>query len=344
MKDIARDLGVSVVTVSKVLRNHPDISPETRERVLKRMKELNYQPNYAARALVTGRTFCVGLIVPDLVHPFFAEVAKGLGRALRQRGYALLIASSEENPELECQEIGHMLARNVEALVVASTHGSPEHFRQIAERGVPLVLVDRRLDGLQAHFVGIDDEQAGALATEHLIEVGCRRIAHIRGPALSTALGRLAGYRRALDRHGIKVPSEYVVTEETADDAGDVSGRQAMERLLKLNPRPDGVFCYNDPAAMGAMMAILDAGLRIPDDIAVIGCGNVVYAPFLTVPLSSIDQGSGEIGIRAGELALRLVESPELSLPPQAILTAPKLVARASTERRPGVRLGLRST
>jgi len=332
MKDIARDLGVSVITVSKVLRNHPDISKETREKVLKRMKELNYQPNYAARALVTGRTFCVGLIVPDLVHPFFAEVAKGLGSALRERGYALLIASSEENSELERQEIAQMLARRVDALVIASTHGSPEHFRQIEAQGVPFVLVDRRFDGLPAHFVGIDDEQAGVLATEHLIEVGCRRIAHIRGPELSTAVGRLFGYKRALERHGIEAPPEYIVTEQTADDAGDASGRQAMERLLGLDPRPDGVFCFNDPAAMGAMMAILDAGLKIPDDIALVGCGNVVYSPFLRVPLSSIDQRSGEIGVRAGQLALRLIES-ESPPPPEVILTAPKLVARASTAR-----------
>src|SRR5215831_34090 len=129
MKDIARDLGVSVVTVSKVLRNHSDISEETRERVLKRMKELNYRPNLAARALVTGRSYTIGLVVPDLVHPFFAQVAKGLARVLRKKGYSLLISSSEEDPQLEQQEIDQLLARRVDALVVASAQWTVETFR-----------------------------------------------------------------------------------------------------------------------------------------------------------------------------------------------------------------------
>jgi LacI family transcriptional regulator len=332
MKDIARDVGVSVITVSKVLRNHPDISEETRRKVLKRMKELNYQPNFAARALVTGRTLSLGLIVPDLVHPFFAEVAKGLARVLRERGYGLLIASSEENVDLERREIDQMLARGVDALIIASAQWTVESFRGIEERNVPYVLIDRQFAGLAANFVGIDDAAAGLIATEHLIEVGCRRIAHIRGPAVSTAMGRLAGYERALLRHGIEARREYVVQEETGDEAGDASGRRAMAQLLSLDPRPDGVFCYNDPAAMGAMMAILEAGLKIPDDIAVIGCGNVLYAPFLRVPLSSIDQSSALIGSRAGELALKLIEAKTPSKP-ESILMEPRLVARASTMR-----------
>lgn len=332
MKDIARDVGVSVITVSKVLRNHPDISEETRQKVLKRMKELNYQPNFAARALVTGRTLSIGLIVPDLVHPFFAEVAKGLAGVLRERSYGLLIASSEENVDVERQEIDQMLARGVDALIIASAQWTVESFRRIEERKVPYVLVDRQFAGLAANFVGIDDEAAGLMATEHLIETGCRRIAHIRGPEVSTAMGRLAGYRRALLRHGIEAPPEYVIQEETGDEAGDVSGRRAMAQLLSLDPRPDGVFCYNDPAAMGAMMAILEAGLSIPDDIALIGCGNVVYAPFLRVPLSSIDQSSALIGSRAGELALKLIES-KTPPKPECILMPPRLVARASSMR-----------
>jgi len=332
MKDIARDVGVSVITVSKVLRNHPDISEETRQKVLKRMKELNYQPNFAARALVTGRTLSVGLIVPDLVHPFFAEVAKGLSDVLRQKGYGLLIASSQENAEIERQEIDQMLARGVDALVVASSQWTVESFRRIEERKVPYVLVDRHFAGLAANFVGIDDEAAGVLATEHLIAAGCRRIAHIRGPEVSTAMGRLNGYKRALLRHSLDAPPEYVVMEETGDEGGDASGYRAMKQLLQLSPPPDGVFCYNDPSAMGAMMAILEAGLRIPEDVAVIGCGNVVYAPFLRVPLSSIEQGSAAIGARAGELALKLIES-KTQPKPEVVLLEPKLVARASTMR-----------
>src|SRR5689334_15775179 len=158
MKDIARDLGVSVVTISKVIRNHSDISDETRERVLNRMKELNYQPNYAARALVTGRTMSVGLIVPDLVHPFFAQVAKGLSASLRAQGYGLLIASSEEDPALERDEINQMLARRVDAIIIASAQSSPECFIELEGRKTPFVLIDRRFEQLDANFIGVRDE------------------------------------------------------------------------------------------------------------------------------------------------------------------------------------------
>jgi LacI family transcriptional regulator len=333
MKDIARDLGVSVVTVSKVLRNHDDISEETRQKVLKRMKELNYRPNLAARALVTGRSFIMGLVVPDLLHPFCGEVAKGISGALRKKGYGLVIASSEEDSELEQQEIEQLLARRVDALLVASAQWTVESFRRVEEHKIPYVLLDRKFLGLAANFVGVDDELAGLLATDHLFDAGCRRIAHIGGPQLSTAVGRLEGYRQAHLRRGILLNSAYIVNREQADESGDISGYQAMKKLLEADPRPDGVFCYNDPAAIGAMMAILEAGLRIPEDIAVIGCGNVRYGEFLRVPLSTVDQNSEQIGLRAAELALEVVES-KAAPRPKIVMVEPKLVVRQSSDRK----------
>src|ERR1035441_6491455 len=193
LKDIAKDLNLSVVTISKVLRGHPDISQETRKRVLKRMKELNYRPNLAARALVTGRSSIAGLVVPDLVHPFFGQVAKGLSNGLRKKGYSLVLSSSEDDPELERQEIEQLLARRVDVLIVASTQSTLETFHRLKEQKVPYVLIDRKFDGLVANFVGVDDRAVGELATAHLIDAGCRRIAHIGGPNVSTALGRLEG-------------------------------------------------------------------------------------------------------------------------------------------------------
>jgi LacI family transcriptional regulator len=333
MKDIARDLGVSVVTVSKVLRNHDDISEETRQRVLKRMKELNYRPNLAARALVTGKSFIMGLVVPDLVHPFFGEVAKGISRAVRKKGYSLLIASSEEDPALEQQEIEQLLARRVDALLVASAQWTVESFRRIEEQKTPYILLDRKFLGLHANFVGVDDELAGLLATEHLMEMGCKRIAHIGGPQVSTAIGRQEGYRQAHVRNSVHLSADLIVSREQADEAGDVTAHQVMEKLFQLQPRPDGVFCYNDPAAMGAMNAILEEGLRIPEDIAVVGCGNVRYGEFLRVPLSTVDQNSEEIGERAATLALSLVES-QVPPRPKAIVVEPRLVVRQSSDRR----------
>jgi LacI family transcriptional regulator len=333
MKDIADDLGVSTITVSKVLRNHPDIGEETRRRVLRRVKELNYQPNFTARALVTGKTFAIGLVVPDLIHPFFGEVAKGLADALRDKGFDLVIASSEENPSVEVKAIDQMLARSVDALIVASAQQNGRCFAQVAERRIPYVLIDRSFSGVRANFVGVDDEKVGQLAAEHLISAGCRRIAHLRGPEVSTAAGRAKGYRKAMAQHGLEARRDYEVIEETGDEFADVSGYRAMTKLLSAKPRPDGVFCYNDPSAMGAIQAALELGLRIPDDIAVIGCGNVRYAQFLRVPLSSVDQQSSQIGNRAAVLALDLIAAKSTPTP-VSILLEPAVVARASTARK----------
>lgn len=335
LKDIANDLGLSVVTVSKVLRDHPDIGPETRKRVLKRMRELNYRPNLAARSLVTGRTWNFGLVVPDLLHPFFAKIANVISNQARKHGYSLLISSSDEDPALEAQEINQLLARRVDVILVASVQSSLDSFRLIEESKTDYILIDRRLQGLDASFVGVDDEAVGALATSHLIEQGCRRIAHIRGPEVSTAIGRLEGYRRALASHKLKPIEGHVVSLGTSGDhRGEMGGYEAAQRLLATDPRPDGIFCFNDPSALGAMRAILDAGLRIPEDLAVIGCGNLSYSDFLRVALSSVDQGSEHIGKRAADLALKFARQDRRARP-KVELIPPHVVVRASSQRRP---------
>jgi LacI family transcriptional regulator len=329
MKDIARDLGVSVVTVSKVLRNHSDISEQTRKRVLQRMKELHYQPNPAARALITGRTNLIGLIVPDLVHPFFAQVAKGISAKLRSQEYSLIISSSEDDPSMEKREIDQMLARRVDALILASTQSDADSLRRVQEQGLPYVLLDRKMSGLAANFVGIDDVAAGNLATTHLIEIGCKTIAHIGGSNVSTALDRQAGYSEALAKQGLGLPPEYIV--KWGHDAGDATGYNGMKQLLQLSPRPDGVFCCNDPIAMGAMRAILEVGLRIPKDIAVVGCGNVHYDDLLRVPLTSIDQDSYGLGTGAAKLALSIIKPKSKAT--RSLLMPTRLVIRASTQK-----------
>ncbi len=333
MKDIARDLGVSVVTVSKVLRNHGDIGAATRKRVLDRVKELNYTPNLAARGLVTGKTYLVGLVVPDLLHPFFAQVAKSLSRALLKKGYCLTISTSEEDPELEEQEINRLLGRRLDALVVASSAADAAVFERIQGQGLPFVLIDRSFPGLNANYVVVDDEAVGALATEHLIAMGCRRIAHLRGPDNSPGVGRLKGYLNALARNGMKHSSGYVSGPSMADVGSRERGAELMRQLLVLRPRPDGVFCYNDPMAIGAIHSILDAGLKVPGDIAVIGSGNLHYDSELRVPLSSVDQQTDLIGERAARLTLSLLES-KATPRSRSIIIQPQLVVRASTERR----------
>ncbi len=332
MKDIAQDLGLSVVTVSKVLRNHPDIGEETRQRVLTRVKELDYQPNVLARSLVTGRSYLVGLVVPGLLHPFFAEIARALSIVIREKGYSLIVSSSEEDPELERQEIRQLLARQLDALVIASSGTSIEQFKRMELQKQPYILIDREFPELVANFVGIDDEAAGRIATEHLINIGCRRVAHIGGHQNSTGIRRFEGYRKALLSHGLPFSDDYVVTRMNVDTESTEQGAEAMRQLLQRNPRPDGVFCHNDPLAIGAMRAILDAGLRIPEDIAIIGCGNLHYDDCLRVGLSSIDQHSEQIGQLTAEIVLSLIESKELPAP-RTVILEPSLVVRGSTKK-----------
>jgi LacI family transcriptional regulator len=332
MKDIAKELGVSVVTISKVLRDHPDISDETRERVLNYVKKVDYQPNILARGLVTGRSYLVGLIVPDLLHPFFAEIAKSLSRVIGAKGYSLIIASSEEDPELEAREIRQLQARHLDALVIASCALNNISIDKLALHNDPYVLIDRNFSKVKSNFVGTDDEAAGRIATEHLIQMGCRRIAHISGRSNSTGHGRLKGYKAALQSNGLRFLEEYVVSRPHVDADSIDQGRQAMEILLTRKIRPDGVFCYNDPLAIGAMEKIFEEGLSVPGDVAVIGCGNLHYDSSLRIPLSSVDQHSHVIGRRAGEVVLEIIES-KTPVPTQKIVLEPALVARLSTAR-----------
>lgn len=334
MKDIAKDLGLSVVTVSKVLRDHPDIGEETRRRVLKRVKELDYEPNILARSLVTGRSFLVGLIVPGLIHPFFAEVARALSKAIVGKGYSLIVSSSEEDPALEAREIRHLLARRLDALVIASSGTDVELFRRMRAQSQPFVLIDRTFEGFEADFVGIDDVTAGRIATEHLIQMGRRHIAHISGRENSTGQRRREGYLQALRAHNIPIRDELLINRDYVDIDSQQQGSEAMQQLLRCSPRPDAVFCHNDPIAMGAMNVILEAGLRIPQDIALVGCGNLHYDDWLRVSLTSVDQRAHLIGQRAGEILLAMVEGREWPAA-QSVILEPELVIRASTTGTP---------
>lgn len=331
LSDIAKDLNISVVTVSKALRNKGRISARTRNRVLKRAKELDYRPNWVARSLVTRRTYTIGLLLPDFTHPFFADIAKTIAETVRPRGYHVIISYFEEDPDLERVEADSLLARRVDGLILASSQ-SPERlelFDEFRARKMPLVLIDRPIEGVRASFVGVDNEAVGRLATTHLIERGCKRIAHLRGPKIGLAAKRLKGYLASLKKNKLAAPANYVV------DAGfqDHTGFEAMKRLLAgVMQAPDGVFCYNDPVAIGAMKALRENGLRVPEDVAVVGAGNVHYSDALAVPLTTIDQKTRQIGARAAELLLEQIGSKR-AVRPEKILIVPELVARKSTQR-----------
>jgi LacI family transcriptional regulator len=330
LSDIAKDLKISAVTVSKVLRNKGRISTRMRNLVLKRAKELDYRPNWVARSLVTRRTYTIGLLLPDFTHPFFADIAKTIAEKVRPRGYHVIISYFEEDPSLERSEADSLVARRVDGLIIASSQSPDrlEMFEQMKSRQVPFVLIDRPIEGVRASFVGVDNEAVGRLATAHLIAKGCRKIAHLRGPKIGLATKRWKGYADTLKKNKITVPAWFVV------DAGfqDSTGYLAMKKLLESSPRPDGVFCYNDPVAIGATKALLEAGLRVPEDVAIVGAGNVHYSDALAVPLTTIDQKTREIGARAAELLLEQIGAKRAARA-EKILVVPEVVVRRSTQR-----------
>lgn len=327
MKDIAKALNISVVTVSRAFRGRPDISEATRDAVLAKMSEMQYQPNVIARSLATGKTNLIGLVIPDLMQTFFAEIAHGITQEFTPTAYQVIIANSEEDAGLESREIRALLARQVDGLIIASAEaqGPSPVLAELQQQGVPFILVDRAVPGLDANFVGVSDERVGRLATQHLIDCGKRRIAHIRGPAITTAEGRLAGYRATLAAAGLSVPPCYVVSAAVDDK----SGYAAMKQLLSCDPPPDAVCCYNDPVAAGAINAVIEAGRKVPDDVAIIGAANMYYSRMLRVPLSSVDQSSAKIGRESAALMLKLLKGELTGT--QSILIRPKLVVREST-------------
>jgi LacI family transcriptional regulator len=333
MKDIARDLGVSVGAVSKALRNDPDIGQATKDRVLKRMKELNYRPNLMARALVTGRSSIVALVVPDLMSTFFSEIAIYMSMELRKQGYSMLISWTEEDPEIQANEIEHLLSIGIDAMVIATSGNDTKSFRRLKERNVPYLLLDREVAGLKAPYVGGDDVLFGRMATEHLIAEGCKRIGHISGPPMSPGFGRLEGYKRALKSASIRINEDYIVSPAEPGPRTFHHGFESAQRLLAVKPRVDGIFCFNDPLAIGAMEAVLAAGLRIPQDIAIIGCGNHPLGATLRNPVSSIDQNTKEIGEKAATQVLCILQNNSKSTPDRMTLVKPRLLVRASSNR-----------
>jgi LacI family transcriptional regulator len=302
LKDIARDVGVSTVTVSKVLRGSKDVGEKTRQTILKRMKELNYQPNLMARALHSGKTHSVGMVVPDLVHPFFAEFARSLSGSLRETGRALILASSEEDAELEQKEIRALLGRGIDVLLIASCQTKLKNFYNLGDEQTPYILVDRNFPYLNAHFVGCDDFQIGEMATRHLVETGRKRVAHIGTESNSTGVERLRGYRSMLADSQLRMTADYVVTQERLEEASDQVGYAAMRSWL-----------------------------GIPEDIAFIGCGNFRYADYLRVPLSSIDQSTRELGAATGRMVLELVDKPDQAA--KTVMVEAKLIVRGSSVR-----------
>ena len=232
---------------------------------------------------------------------------------------------------MEDAAIEQLLGHRMDGLIVASCSTSPAKFQQLAQQGIPFVLIDRYFPGFRTNYVGVDDRVVGRVATEHLIAMGCKRIAHIRGLEFTTGVGRFEGYRQALEKHRMRLNPDLVSPYMTADGLDWQQSFVAMHNLLAGKP-PDGVFCYNDPTAIAAIDVVLQAGLRIPEDIAFIGCDNLHYDGSLKAPLSSMDHHSSEIGVRAAKMLLRVLKDKAAKTSRRVVLQ-PSLVIRESSLR-----------
>jgi LacI family transcriptional regulator len=318
LEDIARALNVSKMTVSRAINNHPEINRETRERILATAQKMKYRPNQFARALTTNHSYLIGIVVPDLMHSYFAEICRGVESQARPVGYQNLICSTDEESRKEKDEIEALLSRT-DGLIVASALPASEvkFYRRLLSEGANIVLIDRVLDGLRCSAVTTDDVEVGRLATEHLIELGHRKIGHLRGPDVSTSLKRLQGYQEAMAKARLKpLVRECGFTEAV--------GRTAMQQWIAKNDLPSAIFAANDPAAIGAMGALTDAGLNVPEDLAFVGAGNIHYGDMLRVPLTTVSWSKSAMGQEAAGLLLELIDGKKkvrkITVPPELII------------------------
>jgi LacI family transcriptional regulator len=329
MRRIAGELGVSVMTVSKVLNNHGDISAATRGRVLAKIEELGYQRNAVARSLTLRRSHTIGIVIPDLMHSFFVEIIAGIEPVASARGYGLLLCSSGEDAAKERAELEMLRSRQVDGIVLASVHGNANEdlLRQLTGIGTAIVMIDRDdHPRVECHRVITDDERVGVLATTHLLDVGRKAIAHIGGPNVVHAKRREKGWREAHRTRGIKVEREWFAEGGFMER----DGYRSMKRLLALRPRIDAVFAVNDPAAIGAMKAIWEAGLKVPDDIAVAGVGDIALGDLLKVPLTTVSWSRKDQGLNAAEMLLNGLDGDRKDTPRRVVIP-PHLVVRESS-------------
>lgn len=328
IKDIAKILGISVSTVSRALKNHPDISSVTKKEVQELAKRLNYSPNTIALSLRNRKSFSIGIIIPEIVHHFFSCVISGIEQVANQNGYNVIIMQSNESYEREVSICQSALNTRLDGLLVSMSKTTYEyrHFQELQQAGIPMVFFDRICGALDTDRVVVDDFQGAYSAVEHLIAVGCKRIAHLSAPQhLQIAQKRQMGYVQALKDHHIPVDENLIIACDNQQDA-KIIGRQLME----MEHRPDGIFAVNDVTAAGAMYAIKHAGFRVPEDVAVCGFTDGLISTLTDPTLTTVGQHGEEMGRIAAELLLKRVNSEE-SYPTVTKVLKTNLIVREST-------------
>jgi DNA-binding LacI/PurR family transcriptional regulator len=326
--DIAKEMGISPSTVSRALSDHPDIKKETKIEVKRVAKKLQYSPNPIAKSLKNSRTTTIGVIVPEIKHDFFASAISGIEEVAYQAGYTIVLSQSNENYEREVVNTNMLMHHRVAGVIVSISQNTKngDHFRDLLSRNIPLVFFDRVCDDVEACKVVIDDCKSSFDAVTYLIGKGYKRIAHFAGPReLGICKKRWNGYVEALKQAQLPLLDGFV----RYGGLHERDGYNSMDALLKENITPDAIFAVNDPVAIGAFQRIKEAGLKIPDDIAIMGFSNNSITSLVDPPLTTVDQPSFEMGRKSAEILIQMIESNVIE--PKTLVLDTKLIIRRST-------------
>ena len=326
IKDIARHLNISVSTVSRALRDHPDISIETKRVVKKFAEENGYQPNFLAQNLKNRQSSTIGVIVPEIRHNFFASALNGIEDIAYEAGYTMLVAKSNENYNREMLNTRSLISNRVAGLIVSISQETQnyEHFKQ----HIPIVFFDRVPPNYDSNQVLVDDQNGAYQAVEHLIQKGYRKIAHFAGPKhLQIASNRLKGYKTALEKYDISSQEDLIVY----GGMHEKDGMEAFTKLYTNNNIPDAIFAVNDPVAIGAVIRIKEYNLKIPDDIAIVGFSNNPISALINPPLTTVVQPAYEMGKKAAEMLLASIEAGDAATSSKTIIMDTELIIREST-------------
>ncbi len=334
--DIAKELNTSPSTVSRALNGHPAISKKTREAVIKRARELNYQPNLQALNLLNKKTNTIGVIIPEITSYFFSSVINGIQDFLKTEGINIIIGQSNESYKEEKRIVQTFSSINVDGFLISPSLKTKDysHFKALIYNHIPLVIFDRDCEGLGNIDKVFVDEYSGAFsAVEYLIQSGCKRIAHIAGKqTLSTARHRMRAYEDALIKHNMPIINDYIVE---AKGFTPEHGIKPTQKLLALPNPPDAIFTINDGVAIGAMHIIKDSGIKIPDEISVMGFDDAPHSPYFKPSLSTVWQPSYEMGVLSARILLKRIQTDNDLTNIRVESLYPELIIRGSSRQIP---------
>lgn len=329
IKDIAKKLGVSASTVSRALSDHPDISPSTKSLVKSTAKEMHYFPNSIAQSLKTKNTKTIGVIIPEIKHAFFSSAISGIEAIAYNSGYTILVCQSNESYEREKINTASLESQRIAGLLTSISQETTncDHFLTLQKRGLPIVFFDRVCEEFNATKVIIDDEQSAYTAVKYLLDKGYSNIAHLAGPSvLKICKGRLNGYKKALSERNIAINEDMIINAGLHE--GD--GYNSFSKLIERGMKPDAIFAVNDPVAVGAFKKIRELGLKIPQDVALVGFSNNPITSLIEPGITTVDQPSFDMGQKAAELLIKQIENGDDFVPVTEVLQT-HLIIRNST-------------